>query len=547
MGSTIPPLPGVPPLPATPTQAQKPAPAPSIPVMPAVPTVSAAPAAPTASAAPAQSAPAVPAPAPSPTRTSVPSPAPATSSTPVSSPAPHPQYSYYNEQEHAYDDQRREQRLSLTIIYKTRSITIDVGPAPIIAEVLPDIARRLGALDPTIAHSGYHLVTEEGIDLSPAQTFGEQHVSNNSVLTLHPGLLDDDEIIYDDVVEAVGDSVAHTYTAWTTEQTMMSSLLISMGMLLMGAGLLAVLPSTLIHASLALGSAVILITISAVLHARSLTLQSNVIGLTAALYGAIGGYHMVATYIEQHSFYDSALLGACAGLIIFGSIQAILCARTRPYAYLPIAIGAVVAIPTLISTVFPQNMLSIWIITSAVVAIIGNFLPWAALSYARLSVQSPQSEMEIFELPEDIDIARVREQYISGSTLLYIARVASAALLLLATPLLAAQSEPFAGCMAIVIFLAMLIGSRQVYAARQMVIIIGTAALGIMLTCTIYIAHHPQQASLLTIAIIGCAVLTVIMTYVTRHQSLFASRVADAAEVMCLVLVLPLAYFAIGM
>ncbi|WP_239646281.1 EsaB/YukD family protein [Bifidobacterium cuniculi] len=469
-------------------------------------------------------------------------PAPAPAAPPPATPPP----TYFDPGAHLHDDELRARRLHLTIAYGSRSIDLDVGPGPIIAELLPDIARRLGALDPTIAHGGYHLVTEEGVDLDPAATFAEQAVANNSVLTLHPGVLDDDEVVYDDIVEAVGDSVARVYRPWTREQTMVTSLIVSVGMLLMGAALLAVQPAGVVNASLALGFAVVLVTLSAVLNAKELPAQATAIGLSAAVFGAIGGYQMTASFVPQPSFYGTALLGGCGALAVFGAAVALLCPATRPYSLLPVAIGAVTAVPAALGVLFPTAATAIWIAATAVVAVVGNFLPWATLSLARLSVDSPQSEAEIFELPDDIDVKDVRQRYAAGSTMLFIAHIASAALLLLSVPLLAAQPAPYAGVMAVAAFLAMLIGSRQIHAMREVAVTVGATAVGLAATCALFARSHPEQAPALTVALVVAALVTVVVTYVTRRQSLFATRVADAAETVCLVAILPLAYLAIA-
>lgn len=109
--------------------------------------------------------------------------------------------------------------LQITVSYKTRTIALRVNDGPIIADLLPDIARRLGILDPSIVYGGYRLLTSDGDPLSPTKTLREQHVPNHSTLTLEPGASSDTDIIYDDVVEAVGASVQHVYRPWTSDPT----------------------------------------------------------------------------------------------------------------------------------------------------------------------------------------------------------------------------------------------------------------------------------------------------------------------------------------
>lgn len=465
--------------------------------------------------------------------------------TPPPTPLPTASVRYYDSGAHLHDDERRARRLQLAVIYKNRSIQLDVGPEPIIAELLPDIARRLGALDPTIAHGGYHLITEEGIELSPSGTFAEQNVENHSELTLHPGVLEESTVVYDDIVEAVGDSVTRISKPWTKEHSMITSLLISGGMLLLGISMLATMPSTVINGALALGFGAVLLALSAILSSKDLPIQSLVIGILSAVFGGVGGYQVVAALYPQHSFYGTSLLACCGCLMAFGTIQTLLSGNAKPYSAIPIVIGAVIAIPTSLGIIFPSSLTTVWVGSVAFIAVIGNFLPWASLSLAQLSVDSPQKEADIFELPESIDPETTRERYRTGSTMLFIARIASAALLLLACPLLAAQSPPYAGIMLIAAFVSMLIGSRQIYSIREMIVTVGAAALGLILTCAVFANHHPAQAPVLTVTMIVGALVAVLITYLTRGESLFATRVADAVEVACILSILPLAYFAI--
>ena len=68
------------------------------------------------------------------------------------------------------------------------------------------------------------------------------HISTEgglSTLTLEPGASSDTDIIYDDVVEAVGASVQHVYRPWTSDHTTFTSLVIGLGMLVISAGWIA--------------------------------------------------------------------------------------------------------------------------------------------------------------------------------------------------------------------------------------------------------------------------------------------------------------------
>ena len=82
--------------------------------------------------------------------------------------------------------------------------------------------------------------------------------------------------------------------------------------------------------------------------------------------------------------------------------------------------------------------------------------------------------------------------------MLFIGRICVAALLLIAAPLLNTLDTPLGSALCLAAFLGMLLDSRQI-----------------------------------------------LFTYVLRKHTLFATRVADAAETICIMLILPLAYLAI--
>lgn len=435
--------------------------------------------------------------------------------------------------------------LRLTIVYNTRTVTLTVSNGPIVADLLPDIARRLGVLDPSIVYGGYRLITADGEPLSPSQTFEEQHVPDQSVLTLEPGASVDTDVVYDDVVEAVGASVQRVYRPWTKDHTTLTSLLISVGMLAISAGWLALFPASIWNAALGIGFSVVLIALAALLHGKAMTVQATVIGLTAGAFAAVGGYQLTSFLIPDQAFHALPLVGASAGLLIAGCLMAVAASSTRPYGFIPIIIGLLLAIPGVLSTLLPAWMADIWIIATMLAALAANALPWMCLTFARISVQSPHSDAEIFALPEPIDYDEIKQRYITGSTMLFIGRVSAAAMLLVAMPLLNSLDTPLGAVICLVAFLAMLLDSRQIYTLREMCVTVGAAGAGIVITGLMSVRAHPEFSIPLTMLMLCCALATIVLTHITRRQSLFATRMADAAETLCIMLLPPLAYLAI--
>ncbi|MBT1181089.1 type VII secretion protein [Bifidobacterium sp. CP2] len=438
-------------------------------------------------------------------------------------------------------------RLTVTIGYKSRTITLNVGATPIVADLLPDIARRLGVLDPAIVYGGYRLVASGGEALDPSRTLEEQHVADGATLTLEPDALTDGDIVYDDVVEAVGASVQRVYKPWTNEHTTITSLIISAGLLLIAAACLALFPAGLVNATLGFAFCAVLMALAALLNGKAMTAQALVMGLVASLFAAIGGYQLASTLLPGQPFHGLPLLAAATGLIIGGGVMTLAASGARPYSLIPICAGLLAVIPSGLAFMFPVNAAQIWIFTTTLIALAANALPWMCLSMARISVDSPHSESEIFKLPEDIDYEDIRRRYILGSTMLFIGRVAVAALLITAAPLLAAQPNPLGALICLVAFLGMLLDSRQIYTLREMLVTVGAAGIGLVATAFIAIRTHPTLAMPLTLALLIGAMATVTITHVTTRSSLFGTRVADAAEVLCIILLPPLAYLTLTM
>lgn len=435
--------------------------------------------------------------------------------------------------------------LRLTIVYDNRAVTLTVSNEPIVADLLPDVVRRLGVLDPSIAYGGYRLITADGEPLSPSQTFREQHVPDQSVLTLEPGASTDTDIVYDDVVEAVGMSVQQVYRPWTKDHTTLTSLLISVGMLAISAGWLALFPASIWNASLGMGFCIVLIALSSLLHGRTMTLQATVIGLTASVFAAVGGYQLASYLVPDQAFHALPLVGASVGLLVSGCLMDVTAPSTRPYGLIPIIIGLLAAIPGTLSALLPSWMANIWIISTMFAALAANALPWICLSFARISVQSPHSDAEIFTLPERVDYTEVRRRYIAGSTMLFIGRVSVASMLLIAMPLLNSLSTPLGSMICLAAFLGMLLDSRQIHTLREMCVTVGAAGLGIICTGLMCVHAHPEFSIPLTVLMLCCALATIVLTHVMSRRPLFATRMADAAETLCIMLLPPLAYLAI--
>ena len=92
----------------------------------------------------------------------------------------------------------------VTVRTDERSADLALPSAVPVAELVPEIARTLGALDPTTSHRGFVLHLSDGRELSSTSGLTFQHVHDGAVLVLAPAS-DGRRRVYDDVVEAMAD------------------------------------------------------------------------------------------------------------------------------------------------------------------------------------------------------------------------------------------------------------------------------------------------------------------------------------------------------
>jgi type VII secretion integral membrane protein EccD len=461
--------------------------------------------------------------------------------------------------------------ITITVVHGKRSAKLSVPTSTATIELIPGIAKHLGVLDPTLAYGGYQLIRPDGTALISDLSMSEQTVENGEHLTLLVNALSDQDIVYDDIVEAVGDSVTRSHHPWTRENTTLTSLIISCGVLVVSALCLAVSPSSLLTAGISIICAAALLGIAAILNAKHMGYQALSIALTACLLAAVGGYHC-ATVLSRpqpaglpgNPFASSALaaqtpnalpaqvymwpaLGAGLALLVFGGLTVLLVSQRHLHALLPMILGVSLSVISGCCIIWPTWTPRIWTLAIAVIGLCSAALPWLSLSMARLSVDSPNSESEIFALPKTVDIADVRRRYRFGSTILFDIRAAAAILTVVSVPIIVSNESAAGLCMVLVIFANMLLDSRRVYAQSEMMVTVIGAGVGLCATIIACVLSHAQWVPLAVTACAVGALICVVSTQLAQRDSITMTRVADAADAISVVAILPLAYLTWGL
>lgn len=442
------------------------------------------------------------------------------------------------------------QTVTVTVVNGARSIDLALPVDVALIEILPLIARRLGMLDPTLAHGGYSLVRADGSALPPASTLGAQRLSDGELLKLVVGALQPEAIVYDDIVEAVGDAVQRLQRQWTADDSANTALVASTGFLVIAAALLAALGAQPVIAAISLAAAVISLTISAVLARQRQAVAALTIALTSTLFAAISGLQFTSASIAAPgggsgswlSAYGWPLVGAGVGAAVFGAAAfALLPSSHRVYALIPVTAGILVAVAAGVNAlVAPEQPSVVWGLVLAIAATAGNGVPWVALSGSRIVVESPHTEQEIFAVPADIDEQQVRERYRRGAALVLVLRVAIAVLLFVSVPAVASASSFLGALLCVFAFVGAMLTTRLSFARSEVLTVIATGIAGLVLTGLVTAGAHPEWNAVVAAILGGSAIVVVMLTLLESRQTVRMGRIADGVALITLAGLLPL-------
>ncbi|MFE1646751.1 type VII secretion integral membrane protein EccD [Microbacterium sp. P01] len=437
-------------------------------------------------------------------------------------------------------------RALLRISVQSEGRRLDIGvPAQLpLVELMPGFARSLGVLDPTMTHAGYALQRADGTVLDVSRGAGEQGVREGELLTLARGGLLAQPRVYDDIVEAVLDATAEQHRPWTAKDNARTALAASLTLL----GICAVLlvaagPSLGVGALIAGAGAVVLIAVAAVVTRLGQPEAGRGLGLASAAFGAVAGYLAVPVGSE---LWGWPLAAAGLGALVFGGAAYALIRERPELQLIPMAFGAALGLTASIAAILPTGPLPAYAIMVAVVATLGNGLPWMVLSSTRIRVISPQTDAEVFATPAPIDADDVKRRAAAGHRTLVALRVAMGLAVLAGTPLVAAGNAAGAALCALA-FLGMMFPSRQSYARSNVLALmaLGTAGLAVA-GVTASIAQPGLRLTLLIMLIVATAIV-VTVTLLAPKARMRLTRLADLAEVVILAVLLPLGVIAAGL
>jgi type VII secretion integral membrane protein EccD len=416
------------------------------------------------------------------------------------------------------------------------------GSVPV-AELLPELARTLGVLDPGTAHAGYTLVTSEGRELGHEVGLTFQGVRDGGVLSIASAADEEPARVYDDVVEAMSDTVERDLDPWDPTAGRRTAL--TAASLLLGIGGIALVTQRLsLVAGAAAGVAAVLLIAAAVLVSR---LRGEhevgaVLAWAGAGYAAVGG--LTGTPGDE-------LLGlpACAAgfaVMAIGLLGMFGLGDHRRWLLPAVLAGATFAVAGGIATVASWNPAAILAVAVPLLVISGSLLPRIVLSGTGTKVDQAHTHADLTAEPAPIDPDDVRRDALLGHEVLLAVTVAIGLVLVLAAfPLvglgLAGALLAVCGCAVV------LLRTRQFRVGSEVLVGQAAGVAGLVTVAVAIVVLHPSWRGALAVVLAVVAVVLLVMTLLPSGSAIRRGRLADLAEGVSLVAMLPLLVFATGL
>ena len=431
----------------------------------------------------------------------------------------------------------------VSVVRGTRRSDLAVPGAVPVADLLPELVAAVGALDPYTVHGGYRLVRSDGVLLRPDQGLVAQGVEDGHVLTVDVGADDVAPKVYDDVVEAVADSIERQTRPWSDASSRRTALGVASLVLLVGAAALAALRAEGLPVALAaLVLSVLLLTAGAVLERGQKAHEPAVVALWGAVVLA-GVCGLALGSLAEVATLSLAALGVM--VLVVSGVGMLALAADRAVLLPGVVLGAVLAAVGALTSTTGVGLSESAAVVAAVAVVAGSVVPWAAMGTTSLQVPQPRSDAEIVADPAPLDGAAVDRQVRMGRTVL-VSLTVTVALVLAACTWLLVGLGLFGFLVVVVSAVALALRTRQYRDSLEVLVGFGGATLALLVATVSAVALHPGwRVPLAAVLVVTAAVLLVVAS-LPRTPSVRVARLGDLVEGFALVSLLPLVVAALG-
>jgi type VII secretion integral membrane protein EccD len=424
----------------------------------------------------------------------------------------------------------------VTVASQTRRVDL-VLPADVpVAELLPELARCVGMLEPTTVHDGHRLVTAGGRELRGEASLASQGIVDGHLLALFTGTSEREQL-YDDNAEAMADIVERERAPWDPDFGRCAALTTAALMTAFGALALAMVGSVASGASAAALS--FGLTVGAVGLSRVHRDAEAAVGVA----GVAVTFAAVAGLLLAPNAASDALPLACAGAgAVIAGLACLLGLREGRYLAVPSVVVGVVLMTTATVTKATQIEPAVILTTVLTIAVmVGSFVPSLALG---LTGTMSDEVSPTHVCPVDLD--RVSADARLAHQILIAASVTAGLLLLIGAPL-AVSLGPSGMALAITCSLVVMLRTRRHYAGSQVRVGLVSGITGLLSVATTTLWLHPSwRPTVAPLLATAGAVTLLAATLRPSRPSVRWDRLCDLIESVALLAALPLLAVAAG-
>jgi type VII secretion integral membrane protein EccD len=436
--------------------------------------------------------------------------------------------------------------LRVTVVAADRRADLGLPVHVPVAELLPELARTLNLLDPQTVFAGYVLVTSDGRRLRGEIGLAAQGVENGSVLTMTAGADARPPRVYDDVVEAMADTVEEQLQPWDPAVGRRTALAAATLVLAVGALSLGLLRVDVVAAAVAGVSAAVLVAAGIVLarsrgeHETAVLLcwAGVVYAATAGLTGMPGDPLGLPLVVAAAAAAVAALLG-------------VLGLPERRAALLPgVVTGGLGALAAGIAVATHSDPAGAALVLLLVVVLAGSLLPWLSLASAG-GVAAPAAETAdpgtaVAQSVPPVDPTTVARTARRAHELL-LAVIATVGLVVVLVAPLAVSLGVYGAVVAVAASVVLLLRTRQYRVGSEVAAGLVAGVAGLTSTCVSIVLLQRSWLPALAVALALVAVVLLVSTLVPMPRSVRRGRLGDVAELTALVAMVPLVVLATGL
>jgi type VII secretion integral membrane protein EccD len=444
----------------------------------------------------------------------------------------------------------------VTIVAPATRVDLALPANVPLASLLPTLLRYAGEdlPDEPAAQAGWVLTRLGGRVLDSGRTPAQLDVRDGEVLYFTPKENAPEELIFDDVVDAVATATQRRTGRWQPDATRRFSVTFATLALLGGAAGMFFSGASALTVGIVGMLAALALVVAATVLARAFGdgRASVLLGLTALAYASVGGLLLFAGDRSWHQLAAPHMLTGATALVAFAAIATVATGEATGLFVGASGAGLALVVGAAICLIFGVPAAAAGAVIAAVVFGLIPALPMFAYRLARLPIPSvPTGPADLKADAETVDGLQIlarsdrAEEILTGLT-------GTVALVLLGAEVALAFSGGLPGLLlCTVLALLLMLRARPLSGRRQRLTVLIAGTGGLALATAAYLA---AAAPVVRVAVIpGVLVLVAVIALVYglavtgRRISPVWGRLLDIAEILLIVAVVPLAAWVSGL